>query len=53
MAWVAVDRNGQEVIFNFHPTREEGYFWYTYRDIYGRIFLSKGSIKKLIERELT
>lgn len=52
MAYVAVDRNGQEVMFNLYPTREEGYFWYTHRDIYGRIFLPKGSIKKLIGREL-
>lgn len=53
MAWAAVDRNGEEVMFNLHPTREEGYFWYTHSDPYGRIFLPKGSIKKLIGRDLT
>ena len=52
MAWIAVDRNGSEVMFNLYPEREK-YFWYTYDDPYGRIFLPHGTIKKLIGRDLT
>nr|DAX67895.1 MAG TPA: hypothetical protein [Crassvirales sp.] len=52
MAYVAVDKTGNEVIFTCQPTREK-YFWYTYNNPEGRIFLPKGSIRKLIGRDLT
>lgn len=54
MAWVAVDKNGCEYIFNYKPVREELYFECDesyYESIY--IKLPKCSIKKLIGRELT
>lgn len=53
MAYVAVNKSGQEVMFNLYPTREDGYFWYTYRNPDGRIFLPKGTIKKIIGKDLT
>lgn len=51
MAWVAVDRNGMEYIYPIKPSRDKD-FYITY---YGHniICLPKGSIKKLIGRELT
>lgn len=57
MAWLAVDNSGDECIFQSKPHRSKGYktwdidYWATYEtDI---IELPKGSIKKLIGRELT
>lgn len=52
MAWVAVDKNGTENIFQFHPKRSFDNFipLYSY-SMY--LTLPKGSIKKLIGRDLT
>lgn len=51
MAWVAVDRSGKEVIFDFKPYRRHDFFWVAY--IGDFLYLPKGSIKKLIGRDLT
>lgn len=51
MVWVATDANGQEVIFEFEPERARNSFWIEYTGDY--LYLPKGSIKKLIGRELT
>ena len=59
MAWVAVHKNGKEGIFSYKPTRGEKLgVWYDETE-YGGVFydteisLPKGSIKKLIGRELS
>ena len=59
MAWVAVHKNGKEGIFSYKPTRSEKLgVWYDETE-YGGVFydteisLPKGSIKKLIGRDLT
>lgn len=53
MAWVAVENGGYEVIFDIKPTRNE-YLHVWHVDIYNNaILVPKGSIKKLIGRELT
>lgn len=51
MAWVAVDKDGTELIFNNEPSRED----YVWVDPHWEEFikLPKGTIKKLIGRELT
>ena len=48
MAWVAVDKIGEELISRTEPFRV-GYYWIGYSIFH----LPKGSIKKLIGRELT
>lgn len=64
MAWIAVDTKGNEHIFHMHPTlNTNGYYedTETYNEIRGittnakdySIKLPKGSIKKLIGKELT
>lgn len=59
MAWVAVHKNGKEGIFSHKPTRGgELNFWYDEVEDGGAIYdteipLPKGSIKKLIGRDLT
>ena len=50
MAWVAVDKNGNEVIFEFEPYRWNDFFWV--EDTGDYIDLPKGTIKKLIGRDL-
>ncbi len=50
MAWVAVDKNGNEVIFEFELYRWNDFFWV--EDTGDYIDLPKGSIKKLIGRDL-
>ena len=54
MAWVAVDKDGAEHIFNDTPKR--GYCVFRSINKYGadikRISLHKGTIKKLIGRDL-
>ena len=56
MAWLAVDKNGTEVIYRREPVRKDGYFAPTYNELceYASDFvvLPKGSIKKLIGREM-
>lgn len=51
MAWVAVNKNGDEVLFDFEPERYNDFFWV--EDVGDDIYLPKGSIKKLIGRDLT
>ena len=51
MAWVAVHKNGGEVIFDFEPHRRNDFFWA--KDFGNDIYLPKGTIKKLIGRDLT
>lgn len=57
MAWLAVDRNGDEYIYANEPSRR-GSFWddkvyCDYVEFSTDIKLPKGSIKKLIGRNLT
>ena len=49
MAWVAVDKNGDEYIFECNPHRDEDE-WYETCDF---LELPKGSIKKLIGIDMT
>ena len=52
MAWVAVDKDGRECIYLFRPQRGNNQFI----PLYGYsmwLSLPKGSIKKLIGRDLT
>ena len=52
MAWVAVDKDGRECIYQFRPKRGNNEF----RPLYGYsmwMALPKGSIKKLIGRDIT
>lgn len=51
MAWVAVDKNGEEWIYNSEPNRCEETFAGMIGE--GQLELQIGSIKKLIGRELT
>ena len=51
MAWVAVDKNGDEFIFDLKPHRWNDLFWT--KDFVDDIYLPKGSIKKLIGKDLT
>ena len=58
MAWVAVHKNGEEGIYLFKPNRFNSY-WYDEcvkengTEYDSEIPLPKGSIKKLIGRDLT
>ena len=52
MAWVAVDKDGRECIYQFHPKRANNQFIPLYE--YSMwMALPKGSIKKLIGRDLS
>ena len=51
MAWVAVDKNGDEYVYSYKPYRDKGLVWLM--SIGNNVELPKGSIKKLIGRELT
>ena len=52
MAWVAVDKDGRECIYQFRPKRRNNQFIPLYA--YSMwMALPKGSIKKLIDRDLT
>lgn len=54
MAWVAVDKGGRECIYQFRPVKREIYIDFIPRYEYSMwLVLPKGSIKKLIGRELT
>lgn len=58
MAWVATDKNGEEYLYEEKPSRGYGCIWKaTFREDKDRnsdfIELPKGSIKKLIGRELS
>lgn len=52
MAYLAVNKDGTEVIFSCHPKRNKT-FWHDYNHPDCRVFLPNGSIKKLIGKELT
>lgn len=52
MAWVAVDSNGTENIYQFRPKKSSGKFIPLYPYSMS-LTLPKGSIKKLISRDLT
>ena len=51
MAWVAADSLGNELIFNRKPIRDK-LFW-NVNCYWEEVELPKGSIKKLIGRDLT
>lgn len=54
MAWLAVDKDGRECIYQFRPVRGEDYDKFI--PLYGySMWLSvpKGTIKKIIGRDLT
>lgn len=54
MAWVAVTKQGREFISMCNPTRvtdEDNYYGWKYT--FTEISLPKGSIKRIIGRELT
>ena len=56
MAWLAVDENGEEWVYEEKPVRGNTYFSVPSRDSWedsDYIELPKGSIKKLIGRELS
>lgn len=54
MTWVAVDKNGIEKIYPFEPYRVTDYWTCSmYMFLSGPVILPKGSIKKLIGRDLT
>lgn len=53
MAWLAVDKNRDEYVYSWEPYREcenDYAFWMSESDC---VELTKGSIKRLIGRELT
>lgn len=56
MAWLAVDKDGTEVLYELEPKRGKYIFIPTYDKDYSYsrfVKLPKGSIKKLIGRELS
>ena len=56
MAWFAVDKDGDEYIYNVKPFRksDEGFWDFTHSEGWEDLFeLPKGSIKKLTGKELT
>ena len=55
-AWVAVDKNSEEFVYDNTPIRENtklGKYWDSQSFDSNAINLPKGSIKKLIGRDLT
>lgn len=50
MAWVAVDKEGTEYIYEDKPSRISACCWYS---VFGLVRIPKGSIKKLIGKELS
>ena len=54
MAWLAVDKDGTERIYPFEPYRVTDYWTCCmYMFLSGPINLPKGTIKKLIGKEIT
>ena len=54
MAWVAIDKDGSERIYPLEPYRVTDYWTCPmYTGLSGPINLPKGTIKKLIGRDLT
>ena len=52
MAWVCVERSGKEIICEYKPYRFENLCWEMSAINNNCVGLSKGSIKKLIGRDL-
>ncbi len=53
MAWLAVDRDGGETVFENRPCRRDEGFWEDPGSTYGTyLYLPYGTIKVLIGREL-
>lgn len=50
MAWVAVDKDNTEYIYEDEPDRTEAGCWWS---CFGTVRIPNGSIKKLIGRELS
>lgn len=50
MAWVAVDKDRIEYIYEDKPSRTSAGYWYS---VFGLVRVPNGSIKKLIGRELS
>ena len=46
MAWVAVDKNGDEGIFDFEPYRRNNFFWSRYFGI--TYTFQKGQLRNLL-----
>ena len=53
MAWVAVDKDGEEYIYEHKPSRDKILMVYLNVEETNYVTLPKGSIKKLIGRDLT
>lgn len=53
MAWVAVNKDGSEVILSTHPDKLDLKNFNQWVCFGNRIFLPQGSIQKLIGRSLT
>ena len=53
MAWVAVDKDGQEWIYEAKPQRCHQYERWQPTNGNGWVFLPKGSIEKVIGKKLT
>ena len=51
MAWLAVDKNGDETMFRFRPCRYDSECIWT--DSLAYIEIPKGTIKKIIGKDLT
>lgn len=51
MAWVAVDKNGEELVYCKEPCKDKEY-WYSYA-FDNNIQLPSGTIKKLIGSDLS
>ena len=53
MAWLAVDRDGKEIVYSCKPEKSEEFGAYLVYFDNCSIVLPQGSIKKLIRRKLT
>ena len=58
MAWLAVNKDGREIIFESMPERCDGEYWTVFPsilsdDVTDCVVLSQGSVEKLIGRKLT
>lgn len=51
MAWLAVDKDGSEVKFNYKPTRVVDSWWSICGD--NQRYMPQGSIQKLIGRSMS
>lgn len=52
MAWLAIDKDGSEYIYDQKPAKA-GTYWYSYYSSDHNMSLPKGSIEKLIGIKLT